>query len=316
MFRDFKTRGSTGIRTHGRYLGGYESPGEDSASTVTKSNAILEDAEILELLAGRDLLFDQKLPEVPYADDCYFASTTFRSTDKTPPPTKLFDAIEDLIQEMPLEELQLQKKHDWELQYEFVHLGRNNEFRISFFEDSTRGEAHSCLVEINKISGEHVPFQNLAEIIRQKFQLVYALGELSTTSNDGFCEDKVEFFSDDCAPPKLDLKLDLTCCNFESTSEFEFDSSLDIVLEHVQSPYADVQVRGWDTLEQMTRTKDVAKELLDRKIDGRDALKEIQSYVDNSMKSCDQQRLISRTMENMMCVESAAHTMSVSIPVC
>lgn len=309
MLRDLKTRGS--IRTYGAY----ESPGGDAASTITKSNAILGDADFLELLAGRDLLFDQKLPEVPYADDCFFASTTFRSTAKTPPPTKLLDAIEDLISKMPLKKLQIQKKHEWELEYEFVHLGRNNEFRISFFEDNTRGEAHACLVEISKISGEHVPFQNLAEIIRQKFQLVYALGELSATSNDGCCGDKVEFFSDDCAPPKLDLKLDLTCCKFEST-EFEFDSSLDIVLENVKSPYADVQVRGWDTLEQMTRTKDVAKELLKRKIDGRDALKEIQSYVDSSIESCDQQRLISRTMQNIIRVEPAAHTMSVPVPVC
>lgn len=312
MLPDLKTRSVQTVH------GGYESPGEDSASIITKSSATLADADILDFLAGRDLLFDKKLPAIPYANDCFFALTTFRSTGKTPPPTKLFDAIEDLIQEMPLAELQLQKKHDWELQYEFVHLSRKNEFRISFFEDSNRGEAHSCLVEINKISGEHAPFQNLAEIIRQKFQLVYALGELSSTIDDGFFGDKVEFFSDDCAPPKLDLTLDLTCCKqFEFTSEFELDSSLDIVLEHVKSPYADVQIHGWDTLAQITRTKDVAKELLNRKIGGRDALVEIQSYVDNSMKSCDQQRLISKTMENMMRAgESATHTMSVPISVC
>ena len=104
---------------------------------------------------------------------------------------------------------------------------------------------------------------------------------------------KCDFSTDDCVKTK--------------TTKVEWSpSELDIILEHIESPYADVRAPGWETLALITETKSVAQSLLDRKIGGRDALTEIQSRVDQSKDvntsfvSHDQNRFILKTIKNMM----------------
>ena len=120
---------------------------------------------------GDDLGDEHALPAAPYAEEDYFSLTTFRSTSKTPAAAKLFDAIEEFIKNAPLVEPRLQKKYSWELHCEFFHLDRKNEFIISFYEDSIGEQKQSCLVEMKLISGDHLPFQNLVELVRQQFQV-------------------------------------------------------------------------------------------------------------------------------------------------
>ena len=128
-------------------------------------------AAVEKLVDSHDLFFDEKLPASPYAGVDYFALNTYRSSSKTLPPTKLCRAIASFLRNSPLVDLCLNKIRDWHLQYEFFHRDRKIEFCISFFEDNIAPTKESCLIEMHRISGQHEPFQRLAEILRQRYEV-------------------------------------------------------------------------------------------------------------------------------------------------
>jgi len=232
-----------------------------------------------------DPYLDGKLPEPPYPGVDYFALNTYRSSSKTLPPAKLCRAIVTFLRNSALVDLCLKKIRDWQLQYEFFHRDRKIEFCISFFEDNFAPTKESCLIEMHRISGEHEPFHRLAEILRQRHDLVYAFGFMAETDEEPPKSlQTFDFFLDGQAPPA-----------FEPCS-----AQLGAVLKHVESPYADVQTHAWHTLSQITAAKTVAESLLKSKIHGRDAFQEIKSCAETSTSSHDDHRLISKTMNNLM----------------
>ena len=157
--------------------GKFKSMVTNSSTDQLKSQA---DFGALTMLSNFELLqhknsLPETLPEAPYAEMSYsyFALTTFRSTSNTPAPKKFFNAVESFLEQTPLPGLRLCTKQHWELHYEFFHRDKKNEFIIKIFGDSMTGRMQSCfLVEIHHHSGKnHVPFQNLAESIRQRFHV-------------------------------------------------------------------------------------------------------------------------------------------------
>lgn len=233
-----------------------------------------------------DVFLEGKLPASLYAGVDQFALNTYRSSSKTLPPAKLFRAIVTFLRNSPLIDLCLKELRDWRFQCEFYHRDRKIEFVISFFEDNVAPTKESCLIEMHRISGEHEAFQRLAEIIRQRYELVYAFGftEEETTEEPPKSFQTFDFFLHEQAPTA-----------FEPCS-----AQLDAVVKHVESPYADVQIHAWYTLSQITGAKKVAEALLKSKIHGRDAFQEIKSCAETSTSSHDQHRLISKTMNNLM----------------
>lgn len=213
--------------------GKFKSMVTNSSTDQLKSQA---DFGALTMLSNFELLqhknsLPETLPEAPYAEMSYsyFALTTFRSTSNTPAPKKFFNAVESFLEQTPLPGLRLCTKQHWELHYEFFHRDKKNEFIIKIFGDSMTGRMQSCfLVEIHHHSGKnHVPFQNLAESIRQRFHMDYAF-ELPFLKNG---EPSNRFRK--CAKTK--------------TVKVEWSpSELDIILAHIESPYADVRAPGWE----------------------------------------------------------------------
>ena len=177
-----KTRGSS-IKTRGVQLSSLQSDSRLACSIPTESvrnskelrssttNHAAEKKNAVFFAMFSDTHLDEQPPVPPYAEECYFALNTYRSSSTTLPAAKLFRAIDDFLQSAPLVELRLKKKRDWELQYEFFHRDRKIEFSINFFEDNVAPQMGSCLVETHRISGDHEPFQHLAEIIRQQYEV-------------------------------------------------------------------------------------------------------------------------------------------------
>jgi len=232
-----------------------------------------------------DLLLDGKLPASPYPGVDYFALNTYRSSSKTLPPTKLCRAIVTFLRNSPLIDLCLKEIRDSQLQYEFFHRDRKIEFGISFFEDNVAPTKESCLIEMHRISGEHEAFHRLAEIIRQRYELVYAFGFMAEATEE---------------PPKSLQTFDFFLVEQAQPTFEPCSAQLNAVVKHVESPYADVQMHAWHTLSQITGAKTVAEALLKSKIHGRDAFQEIKSCAETSTTSHDQHRLISKTMNNLM----------------
>lgn len=255
----------------------------NTTPTTTNNANNKRSAAIIDKLINSFL--DEDLPPSPYPTADYFALNTFRSTSKTLPPTKLCRAIATFLQNSPLIDICIKKIRDWQLQYEFFHRDRKIEFCISFFEDNVTPTKGSCLIEMHRIAGDHEAFQRVADILRQRYELVYAFGFMTeTTEEPTKASQTFDFFLDAQAPP-----------SFEPCSAL-----LHTVLKHVESPYADVQIHGWHTLSQITRAKPVAEALLESKVHGRDAFEEIKSRAATSRSSHDQHRLISKTMSNVM----------------
>lgn len=231
---------------------------------------------------------DEDLPPSPYPAVDYFALNTFRPSSKTLSPAKLYREISTFLQKSPLIDICIKIMRDWQLHCEFFHRDRKVKFSISFFEDNFASSKGSWLIEMHRITGDHEAFARLADILRERYELVYAFGfmaETETTEEEPTeVSQTFDFFLDAQAPP-----------SFEPCAEL-----LDTVLKHVESPYADVQIHAWQTLSEITRAKPVAEALLKSKLHGRDAFEEIKCCAATSPSSHDQHRLISRTMSNLM----------------
>jgi len=244
-------------------------------------------------------------PPLPYSWEMC-SSNTFVSRDCAVSARSLREEVMSIVRKSPAD---ISRNSEWEFTGTFYPQQVKTVFLVSIFNDETKSQKNSCVLEMQLHEGDRVAFQGLCSYVQSQAKLAYAFADQwgfvdEVEESDSNCDKGYQHrsFAPPPLPPSLLTKMeevDMSALPFMDTSE---NCLVDILIENASSSFIDVRHTGWQELAQITGDENTAEALLQASVNDEECIS-LGARVLREDSTCeltvDTQRCVLRTLLNI-----------------